>query len=157
AANREAVDAGDDRLLEAVDRFVHLQRRQNAGIKDGFLHAFLAPANAEELIAGACYHDHPRPCFTAGGSDAVANFVAHLDGEHVAVIRSVQRDCADRAILLVDDCIEAHESFLRMIFWSINFCRSSSLNPSSLPPGVAMSRREIWVCVSTLRSPFDKD
>ena len=77
AADREAVDRGDHRLLQLLDRLVHLQRRQRAGIERGVLHALLASADAEELFAGAGKYDHARARLAADVVDAVAHLVAH--------------------------------------------------------------------------------
>src|SRR5207253_3776548 len=42
AAYCESVDRGDDRLLQAVDAFIHIQRGQHPGIQRGVRHAVLA-------------------------------------------------------------------------------------------------------------------
>ena len=99
AADREAVHGGDHRLLQLLDRLIHLQRRQHAGVEVGVLHAVLAPADAEELVAGAGQHDHARARLAPDGVDAVADLVARHVREHVAVMRPVERDGADRARL----------------------------------------------------------
>src|SRR5690606_9502754 len=50
-ADGETVDAGDNRFLQPIDRFVHLQRRESSGVKGRFRHTLLAATDAEELVS----------------------------------------------------------------------------------------------------------
>ena len=108
AADREAVDACDHRLLQLVDRLVHFERRQHAGIEPGRFGAVLAPADAEKPVACAGQHDHPGAGLAPDRVDALAHLVAGLDGKHVPVIGPVQRDGPDRAVLFIEDRLVAH-------------------------------------------------
>src|SRR5438477_937653 len=103
AADRITVDRGDDGLLQALDRLVHVERRQDTGIKPCVLYTLLAAADAEEAVAGAGQDEHAGARLAPDGVDAVAHFVAHDGGEHVAVIGAVQRQRADRPVFLVED------------------------------------------------------
>src|SRR5204863_7093288 len=53
AADRITVHRGDDRLLQPLDRLVHIEGRQYASVELCILHALLAAADAEEAVAGA--------------------------------------------------------------------------------------------------------
>ena len=108
AADRVAVDRGDDRLLQPLDALVHVEGRQHAGIKRRVLHAGLAPADAEEAVAGAGDDQDAGAGLAADRVDAVAHLVAHRLGEHVAVIGTVQRQGPDRSVLAVQDRLVTH-------------------------------------------------
>src|SRR5437763_3162923 len=103
AADRIAIDRGDDRLLQPLDRLIHVEGRQHAGVKLRLLHAFLAAADAEEAVAGAGDDQHAGAGLAPHFVDAVAHFVAHDWREHVAVIWPVQGQRADRAVYFVND------------------------------------------------------
>ena len=112
AADREAVDRRYHGLLQPINALVDFKRRQHTGVERAVLHAFLAPADAEELIAGAADHQYARACLAPDVVDAIADLVAHLRGEHVAIVRAIEREPADRAVLFVQDSLERHEDYL---------------------------------------------
>jgi hypothetical protein len=108
AADRIAVHAGDHGLLHALDALVEVHRGKGAGIEVAVLEPVLLAADAEEAVAGAGQHDHAGARLAPDRVDAVADLVAHDVIEHVAVVRPVQRDGADRAVFLVEDGLVAH-------------------------------------------------
>ena len=75
--------------MEAVDGFVHLEGGEDARIQLSVFHAFLAAAEAEEAVTGSGQDDDAGTGFTTDFVDAIADFVAHGRGEHVAVGRAV--------------------------------------------------------------------
>ena len=95
------VDAGNHRLLQLVDGFIHFQRGQDARIGGGIDFQILASADAEKLVAGSCQHDHAGADFAADFFDAIAHFMAGDFGKHIAVIGTVERDGADGAVFFV--------------------------------------------------------
>ena len=92
--------------LKAVDGLVHVEHRQYAGVEVGIRHAGLLAADAEESVASPGNDDDARTGLATDIVDAVADFVAHRFIEHVAVVGTIQRDSADRAVLGVDDGFE---------------------------------------------------
>jgi hypothetical protein len=108
AADREAVDAGDHGLLQPLDRLVHVEGRQDAGVEARVLHALLTAADAEEAVASPGYDKNAGARLAPDPVDAVAHLMAHHGGEHVAVIGPVQGQGPDRAILLIEDRLVAH-------------------------------------------------
>ena len=111
AAHCHAVDGGNDRLLEPVDGFVHLQRGEDPGVELRIFHAFLAATEAEESVSGAGQDNDARARFATDFVDAVTDFVAHGQGEHVAVGGAVQGDGAYRAVFLIGDFLKAQSLF----------------------------------------------
>ncbi len=112
SAHGETVDRSDHRLLQLVDGLVHLEGRQHAGVEQALLHALLAAADTEELVAGTGQHDYTGARLAPDLVDAIADLMAHEGREHVAVLRSVQRDRAHRAVFAVSDFLERHEVVL---------------------------------------------
>ena len=114
AADREPVHGCDHRLLQALDAFVDFQRRQHARIERAVFQAVLAAADAEELVAGAGDDQHARSRLAPDVVDAVADLVTHLRREHVAVVRPIERQPADRAFFSIKYGFVCHCS-LRLI------------------------------------------
>ena len=108
AADGITVDHGYHRFLQALDGFVNFQRRQHASIERGVLKAILAPADAEKFIPRAGDHDHACACFAADVVDAVTNLVAHLGGEHIAIVGAIERQPADGTFFFISNCIKRH-------------------------------------------------
>jgi hypothetical protein len=63
--------------LQALDRLVHVESRQDAGVEAGVLHSLLAAADAEKAVAGTGDDEHARARLAPDRVDAIAHLVAH--------------------------------------------------------------------------------
>src|SRR5690606_8809734 len=102
-------------------------------IERGVRHALLAAADAEKLVAGTGDDHDTRTGFAADRVDAVVQLMAHGLGEHVAVVRPIERDCADRPVLLVEDCLVAHSAAPAMIPAPLSAANRPSSAPRTFP------------------------